>query len=134
MTIKTGETCFLPAARSPSYTRPFDHKLIKASHERESTVPFIEITINAPALSADELGAGEQIRYDIQTDDDPAFPKPTMLAKGLIVQKGEPEGGCGATAAQYRLTSSCRLFLRVAAINSGGGDCSDKIMGAEVRF
>lgn len=97
----------------------------------------VEVKITAPALVDADLGSSDTMKYSLITEDiagDEAFYDPDVLLADVITQTGTGSGAAAATW-QGRLPSSGVLrSIGLRAVNSAGGDASDKSATLELKF
>lgn len=121
----------LPGGAGTVYTDGLDLGPLTA---RGARLAGCELVIQAPALTTEELPDTETLTYSIQVDADSEWGSPENLAKAVLVQTGAGGAGAAAAAARIKIPSDCLQHVRVAATNSGAGDCSGQELTAGLRF
>jgi hypothetical protein len=129
--LRDGElqaTKALPTGAGTIYTDGID-----LEHDASGVfVADCELLIEAPALAVADLGDGATMVYDVEHSDDGVTYED--LANRVLVQTGAGGAGAAVAEARFRLPSTVKRHIRVAATNSAAGDASDKSVTAGLVF
>jgi hypothetical protein len=120
----------LPGGAATIYTDGID-----LEHDTSGVfVADCELLIEAPALATADLADGATMKYDVEHADESDFSDVEDLADSVLVQTGAGGAGAAAAEARFRLPSTVKRYVRVAATNSAAGDASDKSVTAGLVF
>jgi len=119
------QTKALPSSAGSVYTTAFDLGDAGKKHIQN------EIKIEAPALGTTALPNAETMKYAVQDSaNNSSF---STIAGDIVVQTGAGGAGDDAASGRFRLPSSCRRYVRVAATGSTSiGDCSGSSVTASL--
>ncbi|HET6442444.1 MAG TPA: hypothetical protein VFH53_08710 [Phycisphaerae bacterium] len=95
-------------------------------------VAGMDLLISAPALAVGELGDGDTMTYEVQTDSDPLFLYPRIVIPAALVQEGADGAGAAAATRRFALPSDADQYVRVAVTADGANDAADKSVTLEV--
>ncbi|HUS46150.1 MAG TPA: hypothetical protein VM219_09005 [Phycisphaerae bacterium] len=95
-------------------------------------VAGMDLLISAPALAVGELGDGETVTYEVQTDSDSLFLYPTDIIPSALVQTGADGAGAAAATRRFALPTDAEQYVRVAVTADADKDASAKSVTLEV--
>lgn len=124
-------TAGYPTGAVPTLTESFDLGPVTRLAHRPA--PF-ELLLTAPVLTAENLPAGNSLKYSLEFCDDPAFPladTQTVILSDWI-QEGHADG-VDDIVRRYRISTDSPRYVRVKCTKTGtGGDLAGKSFVFEI--